>query len=119
MLPTQCPHCQATLEVVRLRCTACATQIDGAFALHQVLRLEADEQRLLVDFVLASGSLKKLAEQYGLSYPTIRNRLDDLIAKLGRADHEGDDDRMAILDAIARGTMSVAEGAKRLRGMKE
>ncbi|TPV96894.1 MAG: DUF2089 domain-containing protein [Myxococcales bacterium FL481] len=119
VLPTTCPRCQAALEVVRLRCSACATQIDGTFALPEILRLEPKEQRLLLDFVLASGSLKKVAAQYGLSYPTIRNRLDDLIAKLQGTKAPAESDRMAILDAIAAGSLSVAEGAKRLREIKD
>src|SRR5262245_37422858 len=48
--------------------------------------LDADDQQFLRRFVLSSGSLKALAEEYGVSYPTVRSRLDRLIAKVRAAE---------------------------------
>jgi hypothetical protein len=48
------------------------------------MRLSEEEQRFVIDFVKCSGSLKEMAQKLGLSYPTVRNRLDDVIALLER-----------------------------------
>lgn len=81
-LPVICPACQAPLRVKSLCCDACDTEVSGNFSLPPLLSLSADEQRFVLEFVRSSGSLKEMAKQMNLSYPTVRNYLDDLIAKL-------------------------------------
>lgn len=81
-LPTQCPGCQGTLHVSQLACPDCSTQVSGAFSLPPLARLSADEQDFIVQFVINGGSLKEMAAITGVSYPTVRNRLDDLILKI-------------------------------------
>jgi hypothetical protein len=81
-LPTTCPSCAAPLSVVRLRCNACGSSVEGDFDLGVLARLEADEQQLVLSLVKSSGSLKDLASEYGVSYPTIRNRVDALIDRI-------------------------------------
>ena len=81
-LPTVCPSCQAQLHVASLHCPGCLTCIDGDYLLPAFLLLPADDQRFIFDFVLCSGSLKEMAARMALSYPTVRNRLDDIINRL-------------------------------------
>lgn len=81
-LPVACPSCSASLNVSRLSCPACTTEVSGNFPLPPLLRLPADEQAFVLQFFLTSGSLKEMASQMGISYPTVRNRLDDLIEKV-------------------------------------
>lgn len=81
-LPDICPSCSSTLEVTSLGCGACGTTVSGTFPLPVLARLPTDEQKFIVDFVKNSGSLKIMAQQLGLSYPTVRNLLDDIITKL-------------------------------------
>jgi hypothetical protein len=66
-------------------------------------------------FVRASGSLKDVAAQYGQSYPTIRNRLNQIITLLGDSTQRRAEKRQAILDAIAKGTLSVAAAEQQLK----
>jgi len=113
-LPNKCPGCAGPLEVTRLACHDCAMQIEGRFALPELLRLEREDQEFILAFVRASGSLKQMGEQLGLSYPTVRNRLDELIARLDAAPVESGVARRQVLDAVARGKLSVKEAAKRL-----
>jgi hypothetical protein len=56
--------------------------VQGEFAIHPILRLSAEEQSFVMAFVRCSGSLKQMAADMGLSYPTVRNILDDIITKL-------------------------------------
>ncbi len=81
-LPTCCPSCGVSLRVRTLCCPDCGTQVTGDFPLPAFARLAAAEQRFLLDFVLCSGSLKELAARLGVSYPTVRNRLDEVIDHL-------------------------------------
>ncbi|MCD7971122.1 MAG: DUF2089 domain-containing protein [Candidatus Azobacteroides sp.] len=80
--PLQCPACEAELKVGRLFCASCETEVCGTFSMPLLAKLTEKEQSFMVDFVKASGSLKDMAKSMGISYPTVRNLLDDLIEKL-------------------------------------
>lgn len=81
-LPLHCPSCDAALQVESLRCPTCDTRVGGTFNLPPLARLSADDQRFVLMFLKASGSLKEVARQLGHSYPTVRNMLDDLILRV-------------------------------------
>jgi hypothetical protein len=87
-LPNLCPSCAQPLTVRRFGCDSCATIVEGSFSLPLLARLTAEDQALVVRLIKASGSLKEVASQYGVSYPTIRNRLDELIDEVERLEHE-------------------------------
>jgi hypothetical protein len=81
-LPCVCPSCQQSLGVTRLACGNCGTAVEGQFELPVLVRLTAEEQAFALSFLESGGSLKELARRYGVSYPTVRNRLDALIEKI-------------------------------------
>lgn len=81
-LPYLCPSCASPLSVKSMVCGRCSTEVNGAFELPVLAKLGAEEQKFIIDFVKCSGSLKIMAQQLGLSYPTVRNLLDDVILKL-------------------------------------
>lgn len=81
-LPLQCPACDSPLRVGRLFCSQCNTDVCGNFELPALARLTEKEQQFVIDFIKSSGSLKDMAKNLGVSYPTVRNVLDDLIEKL-------------------------------------
>jgi len=81
-LPINCPSCSGSLHVSQLSCPACSTQVSGNYPLPVLLQLPADEQTFILQFFLSGGSLKEMASQTGVSYPTMRNRVDDLIEKI-------------------------------------
>lgn len=80
--PTICPSCGGVLSVKSLHCAECDTTISGQFEVHPILRLSVEEQQFVMAFIRCSGSLKQMAADMGLSYPTVRNILDDIITKL-------------------------------------
>jgi hypothetical protein len=100
-LPVKCPSCNEGLKVKRLICGACSTEIEGDFELSDLARLSAEDQQFIVEFVKASGSLKDMAKLMKLSYPTIRNRLNDVIERLSKSYPAGDK-----ADQITKGLMS-------------
>lgn len=83
-LPTECPSCGEGLKISELVCVSCDTKISGLFDLPLLARLSEQEQQFVLDFVKCSGSLKEMAKTMELSYPTVRNMLDDLILKISK-----------------------------------
>ena len=83
-LPVNCPSCQNAMIVAQLNCTVCETKVSGAYQLPLLLQLNEDEQQFVFQFFLTSGSLKEMATHMGNSYPTVRNKLDDIIAKINQ-----------------------------------
>lgn len=87
-----CPSCGGPLRIQRLWCDKCEIAVEGNLTMGTLARLKPEEQRFIIEFVKASGSLKEIARQYGVSYPTVRNRLNDLIARLTELEKAGEDD---------------------------
>jgi hypothetical protein len=81
-LPTTCPSCNGKLAVKRLHCEKCETEVEGFYSLPTLAGLSQDDQEFVLEFIKASGSLKEMAAILKVSYPTVRNRLDEVIFKL-------------------------------------
>ena len=81
--PTNCPACSGELAVTELTCQECQTRVTGHYRSPPLLRLSPDDQAFVEAFVIDSGSLKAMAARLGVSYPTVRNRLDHIIEQLG------------------------------------
>ena len=81
-LPIICPSCSHQLTVSKLICNNCETEVSGKYNLPLLTQLEVEEQEFVLQFLINSGSLKEMASQMGKSYPTVRNKLDDLINKI-------------------------------------
>lgn len=88
MLPCVCPSCRSQLKVKQLRCDGCGTEVTGLYELPVLSRLDERDQSFILDFVRSSGSLKEMAKLMKLSYPTVRNMLDEIIEKLGKEREE-------------------------------
>ena len=82
MLPCICPSCQSHLKVKSLKCENCQTEVTGLYELPALARLSLDDQQFILQFVKYSGSLKDMAKYLNLSYPTVRNLLDDIIGRI-------------------------------------
>ena len=78
-LVVACPSCGGDLRATRLACGACGTNLEGQFDIPVLLQLPPDDLSFVVEFVRLSGSLKAMAAKGGTSYPTVRNRLDQVI----------------------------------------
>lgn len=81
-LPIVCPSCESALQVSQMKCSQCETTVNGNYELPLYLQLGREDQEFILNFFLSSGSIKEMAKQAGLSYPTMRNKMDDLITKI-------------------------------------
>lgn len=80
-LPTHCPCCNQCLMITQLHCESCGTNLLGSFV-PPFNQLSEEEQLFIKIFVLHSGSLKSVAQQMKISYPTIRKILNQIISEI-------------------------------------
>lgn len=117
-LPTECPACSSQLEVTQLSCPGCAMRLEGRFELPALLRLSREDMEFILDFVRCSGSLKDLGKLRDQSYPTVRNRLNEIIARLTGSKEDVDVVRKRILDELAKGQLSVKDASRKLKELE-
>ena len=82
-VPARCPTCGSAVEVREVSCPACATQVRGRFALSPFDRLDPEQRRFALLFLRAAGNLREMERLLGISYPTVRKKLDEIIEALG------------------------------------
>jgi hypothetical protein len=100
------------MRITRLTCDACGISVEGELPTPRLYRLDAEEQRFVELFVLASGSLKRTASLLGVSYPTVRSRLDRLIARLGEEQGRDEAHKQAVLEAVEDGRIPPGRGMR-------
>jgi len=114
----QCPGCGGKMTVRNLACSACGIKIEGEIALPTLARLTPEEREFVEVFVLCGGSLKDAGQVLGISYPTVRTRLDQVIAALKNLSGQSEETRLSILDKLEKGEINAKEAARRLRLQK-
>ncbi len=81
-VPLLCPSCSRSLKIRTMHCSACGTTVEGQFSLPPLSSLNESEQEFVLAFVKSSGSLKEMSKQLKLSYPSVRNMLDEIIQRI-------------------------------------
>ena len=140
-----CPICGGELAVTRLHCRSCGTTLEGDFNVGRFARLSREQFALLESFLRSRGNLKEMERELGISYPTVRARVDALLRALGLGDGEqpADDEpdaaaaaaaepgreatataaadaavaRRAVLERLARHEIDAAAAAAELRAL--
>ncbi|MFW6229622.1 MAG: DUF2089 domain-containing protein [Halanaerobium sp.] len=118
-IPAKCPTCEGNLNVTELKCSNCQTKIIGDFYLDELFQLNHKQQQFLKIFIKTRGNIKNMEKELEMSYPTVRNKLNELIKSLGYkddfAEEEQQEKRREILDQLESGEIEAAEAAKRLK----
>jgi hypothetical protein len=78
-----CPVCSNELSVTRLHCRACGTTLEGEFSVGRFGRLSREQLALLESFLRSRGNLREMERELGISYPTVRSRVEALVRALG------------------------------------
>ena len=112
--PSQCPVCDLPLSITELRCRGCGTTLRGEFALTRCsfCHLPPEQLRFLELFLRCRGNLRDVERTLGLSYPTVRARLDALLATLGytlAVSPDTGEQRREILEALDAGRVTADE----------
>jgi hypothetical protein len=125
-----CPVCEGRLNVTRLHCSTCGTTIEGEFNAGRFARLSREQMALLESFLRSRGNLRELERELGVSYPTVRNRVEALLRTLDLADGSplaeqsakptesaiDPEQRRVILEQLARHELTADQAAAALRG---
>jgi len=126
-----CPVCSSELAVTRLHCRTCGTTLEGDFSVGRFGRLNREQLSLLESFLRSRGNLREMERELGISYPTVRSRVEALVRALGfgarseaeDAEETADDPppggrtREEILEALARHEMSADDAAAAIRAL--
>jgi len=119
---SKCPVCDGELSVTRLHCETCDTTIEGRFANGAFAGLLPEQLDFIETFVRCEGKITRMEEEMALSYPTIRNRLQEVIRALGyepgkeETSDISDERRRGILEQLDSGSISAEEAMGLLNG---
>lgn len=116
-----CPVCGETLSVTRLYCRTCDSTLEGHFTLGRFYQLTPEQMAFVETFIRCEGKMTRVQEELGMSYPTVRSRLNDVIRGLGYEVNESKsevspEERQAILEQLAAGDISSEEAIQLLQG---
>ena len=114
---SRCPVCGGELKVTRLKCEECETVIENDFVLSKFDYLSGEELYFTETFIRCRGNIKEVEKELGISYPTVRSKLDTVIKKLG---YEAETDaqtakRDEILKALENGEITAEQAIARLK----
>ena len=131
-----CPVCSSELAVTRLHCSSCGTTLEGDFSVGRFGRLSREQLTLLESFLRSRGNLRDMERELGISYPTVRSRVEQLVRSLGfgpRGDDDAADEtatvagqdgsstatptRQDILERLARHEIGAEEAAAAIRAL--
>src|SRR5262245_29005562 len=124
-----CPVCSGELAVTRLRCSSCGTTLEGEFSVGRFARLSREQMALLESFLRSRGNLRDIERELGISYPTVRARVEALVRALGFGPRADDDvtadadqttepvSREEILERLARREISAEDAAAAIRAL--
>jgi hypothetical protein len=121
-LPTRCPLCGGEVTVTRIHCRDCDSTIEGRFEAGPFSQLNREQLDFVETFVRCEGKINRMEDEIGLSYPTIRNRLHEIIRALGYEPGQGevnigmtDQERQRILNDLDKGLISAEEAMQLLK----
>lgn len=109
------------MHVTRLACDSCGSALEGRFAVCRFCRLSSEQQHFVEVFLTSRGNIREMERILGVSYPTVRSRLDAIIEAMGYAVDAGRDvaaeaqKRKGVLEALEKGEMSAQEALRVLR----
>jgi hypothetical protein len=124
----KCPVCGNEMMVTRLYCSQCDTTIEGHFqsSFSQLAKLTPEQVQFLLTFVRCEGRFTRLEEELKLSYPTLRNRLNEIVRALGFEPRREEtpaklspEERSRILEDLEQGSINIVEAQRLLRGKKD
>ncbi len=119
-VPGRCPVCGDEMTVTRLHCRRCDTAVEGHFALGPLASLTAEQLSFAELFIRCEGKLTRVGEELGMSYPTVRSRLNDVIRALGYEVEEEQQEqeterRRTILVELSEGKITPEQAVKLLK----
>lgn len=116
--PSKCSVCGAELQITRLTCPNCSSEITGVFSPCRYCSLNERQKLFLDTFLKCRGNIKEVERTLSVSYPTVKNMLEELLAALFPQDPPAPDrpDPEEVLDLLEQKKITAEEAAKLLSG---
>ncbi len=116
----KCPVCNSDTEITRISCRVCNTTIEGNFSPCKFCKLSSDQKLFIDAFIKCRGNIKEVEKDLGISYPTVKSRLEDVVSALDyKAEPQNSNDkRKEVLKRIDSGEISVEDAVSILKGQK-
>jgi hypothetical protein len=108
-----CPDCGEMMRLSRSTCPSCDVHIEGQFEVSPLARLPEEDQVFAMAFLRHHGSIRKMEELFGISYPTVKNRLRAIVGQLDNA-FSAPSPKSVTLAQLARGEITVDEALERM-----
>ena len=114
----KCPVCGDELKVTKLSCNSCNTNIEGEFTLCKFCKLTHEQKDFIEVFIKSRGNIKEIEKELGISYPTVRGKLENVIEALGYNPkyNEAEVNKKEILERLNKGEITTEEALKLLKG---
>ena len=119
--PSICPVCGGEYEITALTCKTCKSELVGRFEGCEFCSLTQNEKAFLRAFLKCRGNIKEVEKELGISYPTVRNRLEALLSRLGllgKSENLAKEERKRILEQLESGEITADEAAEILKTIK-
>jgi hypothetical protein len=124
--PGKCPVCGEKLTITKLGCPKCSTAIEGNFQPCEFCRLPEEDLEFVKIFIKCRGNIKDVEKELGISYPTVRGKLDSVIRGLGfevlvketmKENEEKATVRNEILELLSKGEITPKEATERIKNL--
>ncbi len=112
---TVCPVCGKKMSVEKLKCHSCGTTINGDFEMDDLFRLSKDQLDFVKVFIKNEGNITEVGKELGISYPTVKSKLRNVIKAMGYNVKSKGISKEVILEKIENGEISVEEATKMLK----
>jgi hypothetical protein len=109
----QCTDCNQPMKVTRMACPSCGMTMEGDFEVAPLAQLSAADQSFVMAFVRSHGSIKKMEALFGISYPTVKNRLNAIGAALDKS-FQAPSPNLYVLEQLSRGEITVEAAIEKL-----
>lgn len=113
---SKCPVCNSNLTAVKLKCKKCNTIIENDFELSKFSYLNSEQLNFIEVFIRCRGNIKDVERELGISYPTVRGKLEDVVGALGYTPlkvKEGNNSE--IIDRLEKGEITAEEAINLLK----
>ena len=113
---SNCPVCDETLKVTRLHCSKCHTTIENEFELTKLAALSGEQLHFVEVFLACRGNIKEVEKELGISYPTVRGKLNDVVSSLGyEVKKKSNVDEKSVVAMLESGEISAEEALRLLK----
>lgn len=114
----KCPVCSSKLKVTRLKCDECSTIVENQFELSKFNYLNSEQLYFIEVFLKSRGNIKDVEKELGISYPTVRAKLDEVITALGYTvlKQKPSTDKKGVIDMLEKGEITADEALVMLKG---